>query len=91
MTQILNRQDIRMLGLKVKTFMYLVHAEHMCVGLSHKNQSGWTDFGRKTCQNWSPWITFVARIGPAGPNLAAKTGSLLPLLVSPVECKFEII
>ena len=46
--------------------------------LSHQNRSGRTDFGRKTCQNWSPRTTFAAKTGPAGPILAAKISPPLP-------------
>ena len=38
-----------------------------------KNRSGWTDFG-KTPAKVVPWTTFAAKIGPAGPILAAKIG-----------------
>ena len=49
-----------------------------------KNRSGRTDFGKKTCQKWSPGTLFAAKISPAGPILAAKIGPPLPISVPPV-------
>ena len=44
-------------------------------------------FWQKILPKLAPRTTFAAKIGPAGPVLAAKTGPPLPILVPPVKYK----